>query len=50
MKNHDHYTFYLTNMSIQDESSISVAVVDESQPKNTKALKYWFYGKHKAVY
>jgi cytochrome c-type biogenesis protein CcmF len=37
MKNHDHYTFYLTNMSIQDESAISVAVVDESQPKNTES-------------
>ncbi len=37
MKNHDHYTFYLTNMSIQDELAISVAVVDESQPKETQS-------------
>jgi cytochrome c-type biogenesis protein CcmF len=37
MKNNDKYTFYLANMSIQDESSVSVAVVDDTEPKNSES-------------
>jgi cytochrome c-type biogenesis protein CcmF len=34
MKGDDRYTFYLTNVSVQNESSVSIAVVDNTQPKN----------------
>jgi cytochrome c-type biogenesis protein CcmF len=37
MKNNDKYTFYLANMSIQDESAVSIAVVDDSAPKKTES-------------
>lgn len=37
MKNNNKYTFYLTSMSIQDESSVSIAVVDDTAPKNTES-------------
>ena len=36
MDNDERYTFYLTNVSVQNESSVEVAVVDNTQPqKNT---------------
>jgi len=37
MKNSEKYTFYLSNMNIQDESSVSVAVVDDTEEKNSES-------------
>jgi cytochrome c-type biogenesis protein CcmF len=37
MTNNDRYTFYLANMNIQDESSISLAVVDDTEPKSSES-------------
>jgi cytochrome c biogenesis factor len=37
MKNNNRYTFYLANMSIQDESSVSIAVVDAEEPKEKES-------------